>query len=67
MSMRVEDICPRCAVGRLRSWRELTEEEQEVVRRLPDSADYSIAERAARHRWCAHCWYEATDDVRHNA
>jgi len=54
------DACPRCG-GRLRAWRELGEEEREVVRRLPASAGQTTAERAARHRWCTRCWYEARD------
>ena len=50
--------CPRCSAGRLRGWSELNDEEREVVKRLPASADHSIEERAARHRWCTRCWYE---------
>ncbi|HEY0320589.1 MAG TPA: hypothetical protein VGC66_06415 [Pyrinomonadaceae bacterium] len=60
------DKCPRCGEGRLRSWQELTEEEREVTRRLPASADYTLDERKARHRWCVRCWYE-TKDTSHNA
>lgn len=51
--------CPRCGEGRLRAWRELDEEEREVVARLPASADYTIEERSLLHRWCPVCWYEA--------
>jgi len=49
--------CPRCGEGRLLGWRVLSEEEREVVRRLPASADYSLDERKATHRWCTRCWY----------
>ncbi|HEX8890757.1 MAG TPA: hypothetical protein VF779_16525 [Pyrinomonadaceae bacterium] len=52
--------CPRCGMGRLRGWDELNDEEQEVVRRLPASADYSLDERRATHRWCTNCWHEET-------
>lgn len=52
--------CPRCGTGRLRRFGELSDEEREVVKRLPGSADYSLAERQARHRWCTKCWYEET-------
>jgi len=52
--------CPRCRVGRLRAWKELSEEEQEIVRRLPAAAHHSAEERMARHRWCTQCWHEAT-------
>lgn len=56
--------CPRCGGETLRAWNELSDEEREVVRRLPASADYQIAERASRHRWCARCWYEETNGGR---
>jgi ribosomal protein S27AE len=58
--METSNQCPRCGGGRLRSWDKLTDEEREVVKRLPASADYSLDERQARHRWCARCWYEDT-------
>lgn len=44
----------------MKSWAELTEEEREMVKRLPLSASYSLEERQATHRWCTRCWYEAT-------
>jgi len=57
---QTRDRCPRCGEGRLRRFDELSEEEREVARRLPASADYASDERRALHRWCAKCWYEAT-------
>ena len=57
-----ESMCPRCGIARLRRFDELSEEEREVVKRLPASADYSFDEREARHRWCTRCWYEDTGD-----
>jgi hypothetical protein len=45
----------------MKSWSELTDEQREVVKRLPLSASYSLEERQASHRWCTRCWYEATD------
>lgn len=57
-SLQGEEVCPRCGAGRLRVWYELTEEEREVVKRLPASGDFKIEERAARNRWCAKCWHE---------
>jgi len=50
--------CPRCGAGRLQSWSELGPEEREIAQRLPASADYTLDERKARHRWCVRCWYE---------
>jgi hypothetical protein len=44
----------------MKSWSELTDEEREVVKRLPLSASYSLEERQATHRWCTRCWYEST-------
>ena len=55
------DTCPRCGATALRTWRELNEEEREVVRRLPGAVELSLAERTARHRFCVRCWHEATD------
>jgi hypothetical protein len=52
--------CPKCGEERLRTWDELSDEEREVVRRLPGSADYKISERQAMHQWCTRCWYEST-------
>jgi ribosomal protein L32 len=58
--METENKCPRCGEGRLQSWNALSDEEREIVKRLPGSADYTLDERKARHRWCARCWYEAS-------
>jgi len=59
--MRPQESCPRCDKRGLKTWEELTDEEREVVKRLPLSATYPLAERQARHRWCTRCWWEATD------
>jgi ribosomal protein S27AE len=53
-------MCPRCGTARLRRFDELGEEEREVVKRLPASADAAFDERKSRHRWCPRCWYEDT-------
>jgi hypothetical protein len=55
--------CPRCGSDRLRSWSELTDEEQEVVKRLPASAEYPPYERQTTHRWCRRCWFEENTDT----
>ena len=59
--------CPRCGEGRLRDWKELNDEEREVVKRLPASAEYELDERKATHRWCLRCWYEESTGMTHNA
>ena len=56
--MTFKDKCPRCDNAGLKEWAELNDEEREVVKRLPHSADYSLAERQAHHRWCTRCWWE---------
>ena len=47
----------------MQTWEELNIEEQEVVKRLPGSADYSVAERQGKHQWCTRCWYESSNDA----
>ncbi len=59
-STQGEGRCPRCGEGPLKAWYELSEEEREVVRRLPASADYLLDARTARRRWCTRCWHEET-------
>jgi ribosomal protein S27AE len=58
--MDMTNQCPRCGTSQLRAWNELSDEDREVVKRLPASADYSLEERQALHRWCPRCWYEGT-------
>lgn len=58
--MNTNRSCPRCHEGRLQFWDELNDEEREVVKRLPASADYDAAERETMHLWCTRCWHEAT-------
>ena len=57
--------CPRCEKRGLKPWAELTDEQREVVKRLPQSAAYSEEERKAAHRWCTRCWYEEVDTGHH--
>lgn len=66
-SRQGEDACPRCGEGRLKAWYELSDEERETARRLPDSADFNLDERAARHRFCTRCWYEERGNVPRSA
>ena len=56
--MESSNQCPRCGTARLRSWSELSDEEREVVKRLPASAEFSLEERQAIHKWCTRCWHE---------
>jgi len=54
--------CPKCGEQTLRTWAELGDDEREVVRRLPGSADYQASEREGMHRWCTTCWHEEIAD-----
>ncbi len=65
--MEIRNQCPRCGVGRMRAWSELSDEEREVVRRLPASADYSVEVRQSIHRWCPRCWYEERSGLAQDA
>ena len=56
--MSGKQTCPRCEKPGLKTWDELNDEEREVVKRLPLSAQYPLAERQANHRWCTRCWFE---------
>jgi hypothetical protein len=56
--MDTSNRCPRCEATRLRTWEALSDQEREVVKRLPASAEYSLEWRQANHRWCTRCWYE---------
>jgi len=51
----------------MQTWEELNAEEQEVVKRLPASAEYLAAERQGTHQWCARCWYEVTGNAEQTA
>ena len=66
-STQGEGRCPRCGEGTLKAWYELSEEEREVALRLPASADFTAAERAARHLFCTRCWYEEHGATPRNA
>jgi hypothetical protein len=65
--MEFSNQCPHCGAARLRDWSELSDEEREVVKRLPASAEFSLKERQARHKWCKRCWHEATSDAPRHA
>ncbi len=59
-STQGEGRCPRCGEGPLKAWYELSGEERETAARMPASADFTPAERAARHLFCTRCWHEET-------
>lgn len=57
-STQGDGLCPRCAGGPLKAFYELSEEEREMIKRLPASAVDPLDARTARHRWCTRCWHE---------
>lgn len=50
----------------MKSWDELTEEQQMLARKLPLSAEYRDAVRK-KHRFCTRCWFEETEKIDVNA
>ncbi|HZJ44850.1 MAG TPA: hypothetical protein VFD63_13830, partial [Pyrinomonadaceae bacterium] len=54
----IKTRCPRCERGRLKSWSELSDDEQIVANRLPGSVEVPANERKTTHRWCTECWFE---------
>jgi hypothetical protein len=52
-----EKTCPKCHTAKMKTWRELTEDEQILVRSLPLSAEFTLKERK-KHRFCTRCWSE---------
>jgi len=67
MATHSYETCPRCGEGRLKTWRDLNDEEQIIALRLPGHASYSPRERKTKHRWCTLCWYEEAQGARHDA
>jgi hypothetical protein len=45
----------------MKTWDQLTEEEQFLALRLPASADFTPEERK-KHRFCTRCWFESRND-----
>lgn len=60
--MNNDNRCTRCGEGRIKSWAELSDEEREVVKRLPGAADYDATELETMPQWCTRCWYESVGD-----
>jgi len=45
---------------KMKSWAELTADEQFLAERLPAWAEFSKEERE-KHRFCTRCWFEQVD------
>lgn len=46
----------------MKSWSELTDDEQFLARRMPTAAEYTPTERQ-KHRICTRCWFEETGEA----
>ena len=53
----VHEICPKCLLPGMKTWDQLTDEEQFLALRLPASAEFTPEERR-RHHFCPRCWHE---------
>lgn len=53
--------CPKCGKPRMRTWRELTDEQKFLAERFPASAKFTLEKRKT-HRFCVRCWFEDTAD-----
>lgn len=60
-----EKTCPRCDYSRLKRWNELTGDEKILAARLPQSFDFSAAERET-HLFCPRCWHEEAEKTIEN-
>ena len=56
-----EKNCPRCGAPKMKSWRELSDEQKFLVERLPLNTDFSLEQRK-KHRFCERCWFEQTEN-----
>ncbi len=65
LNVTIDQRCPNCGDQTLRTWEDLSDDERDVVRRLPASADYASSERRIKHRWCTRCWHEETSNPEH--
>ena len=45
----------------MKTWAELTDDEKLLVKSLPMSAEFTLAERK-KHRFCTRCWFEVQND-----
>ena len=55
-----EKVCPQCEMPKLKTWEELSGEQQFLAERLPLSAKFSLEERK-KHLFCTNCWNEIYD------
>lgn len=61
-----KNICPKCGSPKMKTWPELTEDEKLLVKSLPMSAEYTLAQRK-QHHFCTRCWFEEIEPKMHTA
>ncbi|MBA2493675.1 MAG: hypothetical protein H0V31_03130 [Acidobacteria bacterium] len=52
-----EKNCPQCGAPKLKTWKELTNEQKFLVERLPLNTEFTLEERK-KHLFCERCWNE---------
>lgn len=52
-----EKMCPQCHHPKMKTWKELSDEQKFLAERLPGSAEFSLEQRK-KHRFCERCWFE---------
>ena len=65
-SLEREKICAQCGALKMKSWRELSDEQKFLVERLPLNTDFSPEQRK-KHRFCERCWFEDVQVKTENA
>lgn len=60
-----EKMCPKCHHPKMKTWEELSDEQQFLAERLPRSAEYSLDQRK-KHRFCERCWFEEVEPQSEN-
>jgi len=55
-----KNMCPQCGLRKMKTWQELSFEEQLIAEKMPLNTEFSKAERK-KHRFCTNCWHEETE------
>lgn len=59
-SLADEKTCPHCGAPKMKSWRELSDEQKFLFERLPLNTDFPPEQRK-KHRFCERCWFEEVE------
>ena len=61
-SLTDEKTCPRCGAPKMKSWRELSDEQKFLVERLPLNTEFTLEQRK-KHHFCERCWFEQIEKI----